>query len=436
MLRPRAALTKIQSNAISDIRRRQNLALWSKPGSGKTVIGLTATSDLFLDRTLIVGTKRICEHVWRQEAAQWAHLREHTFTLLFGSPRAREALLATPTDYHLINYELLPWLADVLHGQPWPYEAIIFDEISKMKTPGSRRVKKLRKPVQDIPFRLGLTGTPRGNSVLGLWSQFLMTNGPVLARTATEFKQRWFFPVDAGRHVWVPRPGAEKEIRELAAQYAYATPPAAASPEAKINVIPVGMNAHSWKLYNELLTELEIEVDGDSVTALDNGVMRGKLLQITSGAVYTDGEEFGVIHSDKLDALEELVEELQGDQLVVFFRFRHELARIKERFKNVAGINDLDAWLAGKHQIIAVHPASAAHGLNMHVGGCATAAWFTLPDSQELWEQGNRRLARKGQERQVVSHVLAIEGTIEDLVARQLSEHGLQQDNLISEARK
>lgn len=142
-------------------------------------------------------------------------------------------------------------------------------------------------------------------------------------------------------------------------------------------------------------------------------------------------QEWVHAHDAKLEALEDLVSELQGDQLLVFYRYKHELERIQKRISDVVGIDQVDDWLAGKHQVLAVHPASAAHGLNLHIGGCCTAAWFSLPESQELWEQGNRRLARTGQKREVVSHVLFAVNTKEKQVAEALKSHGQLQDLLM-----
>jgi len=268
-----------------------------------------------------------------------------------------------------------------------------------------------------------------------VWSQLYCTNGPSITRTYTEFKQRWFTPVDDKRLIWIPRPDAEKEIRKAAKPYAYATPLETAAPEAKINVIPVKPPKKAMDEYRKLEKELEIEFDtGDVVRALTGGVMRGKLLQVSSGAVYVDDEQNYIeMHSAKLDALDDLIDELQGEQLLVFYRFKHELDRLQKRHK-VATIDEVDDWLKGKHQVVALHPASAAHGLNLHIGGCATAVWMTLPDSQELWEQGNRRLARKGQTKNVVSHILTVADTVEERIAKSLENHGNLQNLLMEEA--
>lgn len=429
----RADLSKIQTDAISAIQSRLKLAVWSKPGSGKTVIALTAVEDMYLSRTLIVGTKRIVEHVWRQEAARWEHLQHVEMELLTGTPAQRERKLReSDKRYMLINYELLPWLLDTLKRDLSMFDAVIFDELSKMKAAGAKRFKKMRLPILQVPIRIGLTGTPRGNSMMGLWAQTYCTNGPVLGETFTHFKTRYFFPVDQRRVIWVPYADTEDRLRQKMKPYAYVTPPEAASPEAKVNPIPVGIPSAVRKMYDTLERDLTVDHKGVEVTAIEPAQMRNKLIQIASGAIYHGfDKEWLHIHDAKLDALDDMIDDLQGEQLLIFFRYRHELERIQSRISDVVGIDQVDAWLAGKNQNLCVHPASAAHGLNLHIGGASQACWFSLPESQELWEQGNRRLARTGQKKQAVSHVLYAVNTKEEKVAEGLRSHGRLQDLLM-----
>lgn len=441
MLRKRDELSTVQNLAVETITERRRVAYWAKPGSGKTVVAATAVVDLFEGPTLVCATKRICELVWRQELAKWEHLAHLDPVLLFGSPKTREKLLGGPGDFFLLNYELLPWLADLLRGAPWPFRSIIFDEVSKMKWPGTARFRKVRDPVLDIPVRIGLTGTPRGNHILGAWGQLYVTGATrthvPLAPTMSRYKARWFEPVDRERRVWRPVGGAEKEIRAKIAKggYALSAPRHTAAREATVRTIPVTVPASVRRLYAALEADLTVEIDGHTIDAVEPSVNRQKRLQLCSGAIYVDKArtQWVAVHDAKIEALAEIVEEMQGAPLLVFYRFRHELERIRSRIDNVLTIDDVPRWLE-EGGPLAVHPESAAHGLNLHEGGCATSVWFTLPDSQELWEQGNRRLARTGQREEVVALVLAIQNTVEDTVSRNLAAHGRLQDELIDVA--
>lgn len=434
-------LSTEQAAAVEELTQRRRASLWAKPGSGKTVVAATAVSDMFEGPTLVVATKRICELVWRQELDRWAHLQHLDARLVMHSrPVKRAELLEPGADFYIINYELIPWLAEELKGAPWPFRSVIFDEVSKLKWPGTRRFKRLRAPVQEIPVRIGLTGTPRGNAILGLWGQTFVTcavkGGEVpLASSMARYKAKWFQPVDDKRRVWRPLSGAEKEIRDLAHRYAYSVPRSTAAPEAKITPVPVSVPPKVRKLYAQLEADLSVTIDGHEIVGIEPSVNRGKRLQLCSGAIYTDHErkDWIRIHDAKIEALVEIVEEMQGAPLLVFYRFVHELDRMREAIPGLKTVSRTEEWIRDGGTL-AVHPESAAHGLNLHVGGCSRSVWFTLPDSQELWEQGNRRLARKGQTESVVSMVLAIQNTIEDTVSRNLQEHGRLQDELIDAA--
>ena len=432
-------LSTAQESAVEAIKERRTVSVWAKPGSGKTVVAATGVVETFEGPTLVTATKRIAELVWRQELARWEHLAHLEPVLLFGSPKVRERLLASVADFYIINYELLPWLADVFRGGPWPFSSIIFDEVSKMKWPGTRRFKNLRTPVLDIPVRVGLTGTPRGNAILGLWGQFYMTGAThdhtPLAPTIGRYKSKWFYAVDRDMRVWRPNTGAEKEIRAESPRYAYSMPRETAAPESKVVPVPISINAATRRQYAALEADLTVEIDGHVIDAVEPSVNRGKRLQFCAGAIYTNPErtEWVVTHNAKIDALVEIVEEMQGEPLLVFYRFRHELIRMQEAIPDLLTIDDAERWLE-EGGTMAVHPESAAHGLNLHTGGCSVSVWTTLPDSQELWEQGNRRLARKGQTEEVRALVLAIQNTIEDNVARNLASHGRLQDALIDAA--
>jgi len=436
----RADLSTEQNRAIDELVSRKRAQLWAKPGSGKTTVAATAVTDLFCGPTLVVATRRIVELVWQQEFTNWEHLQHLETRLLTGkySPAKRLKHLYEDADFYLINYELLPWLADELSGDPWPFGSVIFDEVSKMKNPGTRRFKKVRKPILDIDVRFGLTGTPRGNSIMGLWGQSYVTcatpGKTPFAPTMAKFKGRWFYPVDSERRIWVPMSGTEQELQDRAAPFAYSMPRASAAKEARVVPVPVALPASVRRDLAAFEADLELQIGKHHIAAVEPSVNRGKRLQLCSGAIYIDDERnFVELHTAKLDALDDVIDEMQGDALLVFYRYRHELDRIKARHPDLKTIDDVDDWLKNGGTL-AVHPASAAHGLNLHVGGCSTSVWFTLPDEQELWEQGNRRLARTGQKNDVHALVLTTQGTIEEKIADSLARHGVLQDELIDSA--
>ncbi|MFR0872326.1 MAG: hypothetical protein ACLSG5_13640 [Oscillospiraceae bacterium] len=128
------------------------------------------------------------------------------------------------------------------------------------------------------------------------------------------------------------------------------------------------------------------------------------------GAVDENGN-VKVLHDCKLEALDQLIEEANGQPVLVFYAFRHERDRIMERYPEAVDIKDdgaVASWNAGKIPIMLAHPASAGHGLNLQAGG-HIAIWYGLPTSLELYQQAN--IAPSGQKKTVLIHHILMKGT-------------------------
>jgi SNF2 family DNA or RNA helicase len=135
--------------------------------------------------------------------------------------------------------------------------------------------------------------------------------------------------------------------------------------------------------------------------------------------------------------LEDLVEAANGKPLLVAYWYKHDLQRIKARFKTARCIDtskDIDDWDAGKIPLALIHPASAGHGLNLQEGGC-TIVWFGLTWSLELYQQLNARLWRQGQKHTVVIHHIVTKGTHDEDVMRALENKDMRQSALIEAVR-
>ena len=188
------------------------------------------------------------------------------------------------------------------------------------------------------------------------------------------------------------------------------------------------------KLYDELEKYyiLEDETDG-TIVAQSGASLSQKLLQLSNGAVYTDDEDVRQIHDRKLDKLEEIIDEAQGQPILLFYNFKHDRARILECFDDVITLDDSNykaKWNSGKAKILLAHPASAGHGLNLQQGG-HIIVWFGLTWSLELYQQANARLYRQGQEHTTIIHHIMTDNTIDQRVYKALQNKELTQDELM-----
>lgn len=139
-----------------------------------------------------------------------------------------------------------------------------------------------------------------------------------------------------------------------------------------------------------------------------------------NGATYIDDKgSWHELHSAKLDALADIVEQNPSETMLVAYNYKSDLARLQKRFPDAVVLGKdqsvIDDWNAGKIPMLLAHPASAGHGLNLQAGG-SMIVWFGLNWSLELYQQFNARLHRQGQTKPVrVVHLVA-NGCIDERV--------------------
>ena len=408
-------------------------------GLGKTVITLTALWDLVLDsfdigRVLVIAPKRVAENVWVQEIEKWEHLAGLTAVKVLGSEQERRSALNTPAFLYIINRENVTWLVKNRH---WDFDMVVVDELSSFKSHQAQRFKAMRKVRPLVTRIVGLTATPAPNSLMDLWAEMcLLDMGQRLGRYIGSYRERFFVPDKRNREIvysYKPREGAEDKIYELISDICISMKAKdhLQMPELVTNRVTVSMSPKEHEVYDRLRRDMVTELNGEELDAVNAASLRNKLQQMASGAVYSSGHQTVVLHSRKLDALEDLIEAANGKPLLVAYWFHHEHDRLHERFdcRDINTAEDIAAWCAGEIPVGLIHPASAGHGLNLQSGG-STLVWFSLTWSLELYEQLNDRLWRQGQEHTVVIHHIISEGTIDEDIMSALARKDVGQNAL------
>ena len=314
---------------------------------------------------------------------------------------------------------------------------VVVDESSSFKNPGAKRFKALRKVRGMINRIVILTGTPAPNGIMDLWAQvWLLDRGQRLGKFVSRFRE-YFFTYNPWKYEYTPKPGAFEEVRRRIGDICVSMSAAdwLQLPERIVHDVPVALGEVSRKAYRKLEREMLLEADGKEITALSAGTLTNKLLQLCGGALYDAEGGTHQVHTDKLDALEELVEGLNGEPCLLFYGYRHELpgilGRLGEGVRVLEGAADAEAWNAGKVKVLLAHPASCAYGLNLQTGG-RHIIWYTLTWSLELYQQANARLYRQGQEKPVIIHRLLVQGGVDEDVAKALEGKADTQDALLA----
>ena len=432
-----------QKYAAEFIENHKTAAIFLDMGLGKTIITLTAINDLCFDtfevqKVLVIAPLRVARDTWSAEIEKWEHLKHLKYSVVIGTETERLAALNTPADIYIINRENVVWLVED-SGFPFDFDMVVIDELSSFKSHRSKRFKSLMKVRPVIKRMVGLTGTPSSNGLMDLWAEFkLLDMGKRLGRFITHYRDEFFRPDKRNGQVifsYKPKDGAEDEIYRRISDIAISMKAAEhlKMPDCVMNTVSVNLSEKEMKMYKALKTDLVLSVGNREIDAVNAGALSNKLSQMANGAVYDENKTYIEIHSRKLDALEDLIEQANGKPVLVAYWFKHDFERIQKRFdvREIKSSKDIADWNSGKISIGIIHPASAGHGLNLQTGG-STLIWFGLTWSLELYRQTNARLWRQGQKSDVVIiHHIITKGTIDEHIMRALQNKEKTQSDLI-----
>ena len=399
-------------------------------------------------KVLVIGPLRVARSVWPEERQKWDGLDFLKMSVMVGDAKQRAAALRTQADVYVINRDNVKWLTDYLekHNMPWPFDMVVIDELSSFKNHQSQRWRALRKVRPYIKRIVGLTGTPASNGLLDLWAEvFLIDKGERLGRFITRYREAYFKPAGMNPYTgvvynYVPRAGAEEQIYQKIGDISVSMKAKdyLQMPECLTVTHNVEMEAEERKLYDAMKQDLLIELEGDTLTADNAATLSNKLLQMANGAIYGAENTVKHIHDKKLEALFDLIEQANGQSVLVCYWYKHDHQRIQE-FLTAKGMptrdlksdQDIADWNAGKIPVALISPASAGHGLNIQQGG-HILIWFSQVWSLELYSQTNARLWRQGQNEVVTIHHIVTKDTVDEDVLSALKRKDTTQQNLIN----
>lgn len=455
----RSDLYAYQRHAVDFVKERRNCALWVDMGLGKTASTLTAFADMHdsleANKMLVVAPKRVARKVWSDEIETWSHLSHLRVSRIVGSEAECFRALKVKADVYTIGRDRVPWLhaqfiQDNKQVVEWPWDTVVLDEAQSFASQSSQRWKAiadLRKKSR-FPRLIELSGTPMPNGYMKLWSQlWLLDAGKRLGLCEEAMKERWFTPPVGVFTKWVIKPGAEREIQNRLKDIVLALreDDYLDLPPVVDNFIRCQLSAAAMSTYKKMEREFITEVAGKKLTAVNAGVLDGKLLQLANGAVYHEDKKWVPFHDAKLEALEEALEGIAGKALICY-GYNHDKVRISAVLERCArsegrtwrlldSDQDFSDWAAGRIDWGLLHPASAGHGLNdVYKAGAEDLIWFGLTSNLEYYQQACARLTgghrRAGKNIRV--HHIVCDGTRDDAYVSLIKKKALDQDNLIA----
>lgn len=427
-------------------------------GIGKSAACLDSLNDLFHDGSaygaLVVAPLRVANLTWPMEVRGWDQFNWMRVANL-RTEKGQRDFLNGKAHIYTINYEALGTLVNLIEmrgkRKPLPYDVVIFDELTRAKNPGGKRINHYRRNVPRVERQWGLTGTPMPNSWQDLFAQVrLVDGGERFGNNFLDFKRTYFFAPEQNsfadpthKEPWRPKAST---LETLERKIADITVTLKSSdwlniPDTHYEDVDITFSPELQKRYRTLERELVMQLSKEKVLNVANAAaLVTKLLQFTSGHIYDEERGVHHVHHLKFDALKKIAKD-ESQPLFVASIFKHEQDRIRTLFPQAKFFADaknertqelmLNEWNAGKIPMMVGHPASVGHGLNFQHGG-SVIVWLTLTYSREYYEQFIARIARRGQKNITKVYRLMVPGTVDDAVAEALANKADNEARLIS----
>lgn len=433
-----------QLQALDFCMRTPRGYLAAKAGAGKTAVALAYINRLLFEefeasRVLVVAPKRVVQQ-WPEEAAKWAFAGPLTFAMYVGPKEVRQRALGVDSGVVLVSFEFFPELIKAIRLSDWPFDLVVFDEASRLRN-GGRRGSVTWKAMNAVSAKtrsriLLMSGSPRPGTAHELYAPvFLLDQGQRLGKTLTAFRGDYLEPHKSNRHTgqvysWKLRAGMESLLYGRIEDLYFAV-----SPDLGLDAVVVDryvrLPAEVEQACLDLQTNQVLDLDELELTAPSQGTVSGKLHQMCQGAVFDDSGAVVELHEEKLEELEQILEEVEAPAIVCFW-YTHDRDRLMRRFPQAVDIateEGLAAAKAGKVSLALLHPAAAGHGIDGLQDFFSVIVWFAVPASFELYEQASRRIIRSGQKETVrVYRIIAGNGVVDERIVQRLIEKEAEQE--------
>ena len=439
-----------QLKAVEWIVSRGSAGLMLNPGMGKTSSVLAAITTLkaarLVNKVLVVAPLRVAITVWPVEASKWDDFNHlHVIHLCEMTKPEREAALARRADIYVINPESLKMVLPLLGTD---FDMLVVDESTKFKDHSTQRFKVLKPYLPRFKRRVIMTGTPAPNGLMDLFGQvYILDLGERLGRYITHYRQMYFIQEPWNKYAYMPINGAESQIYKRLSDLLLRMDPKdhLTMPDLVNNYISVKLPPETRVAYRQMEEDLITVINEDAVFGVNAAVAGSKCRQITNGFLYNSEQRgaYHVLHSEKLKALEELVEEMQGRPLLILYEYLADRDRIRAQHPTAVDITTaknlqqtIDSFNAGEIPLLMAHPRSAGHGLNLQ-GSCDAVCWFGVTWDLELYQQAIARIWRQGNPNPtVVVHHIVAEHTIDQVVLKAIETKDRSQQRLLDTLRE
>jgi SNF2 family DNA or RNA helicase len=424
------SLRPYQESAADFLYEHDRAMVLAPVGAGKTALTLAAMQDMLaagiVKRWLVIAPLRVAQHVWPVEAPKWAP--DLDLAVAIGSPAWRTKALESNARVVVTNYDNLQWLTK----QKLDFDGVVFDELTRLKNPSGVRFKAMLKALEPVKVRWGLTGSFTSNGLEDVFGQCKIIDQSLLGRSKGAFLQQYFICLNREYGEWIPAQGALAQVMARIKPATFVLEPGEYSDKLPpLHVIEMRCDLVDRDPYETMKRDFLVEFPDANAIAANAAAVTAKLQQMASGFVYDttrtasdrpgkfDVTQKSVWFSDhKFELLDELLEENQRANTIIFYNYRAELEELQRRYPHAQTLDDpnaIDRWNRGKIELLLAHPKSAQFGLNLQFGGCKMV-FVSLPWSLVDYEQAVGRLHRSGQRHDVWVYVFITNKTIDETI--------------------
>jgi SNF2 family DNA or RNA helicase len=385
------------------------------------------------------------------------HFPHRSFTILHGAAAKRQRAFSFDFDFYIINHDGIPAITETVKKDGKlqtrllrdDIDLIILDEFAAYRNGQTQRWKTMKRMIEPRQWVWGMSGKPTPTEPTDAYAEVKLIN-PAKVSNYGSFRGFQSATMDQlSLYRWKAKPDAMQTVYNiLQPSVRYTRDECLDLPDCLYETRDCALTPTQTKVYKDLAKDMIANVRGGKVTALNEGVLLMRLVQVASGVVYdVTGEHIEVDCASRLAALEEIIEEA-GTKVIVFVPFIGNI----EFLERALGVNHTVATVYGgtpkgerseifrrfqdtpDPRILVAHPACMAHGLSLTEA--STIVWWAPTTSNEIYEQANGRIERIGQSHSMLIVHLSgtrVENKIYDRLRQQQKLQGILLD-LISEA--
>lgn len=438
-------LTLEQQKAITRLFEHNQTLLVAGLGFGKAIVGLTALQELHeagvFKRAVVLAPLRVATSTWACEVDKWAHLKPGLIAVACGGEAQRQKALASDAPVIVINFESAAQLIEDA-GEGY-FDAMLIDELTKLKSTGGTLFKLLRRWVKTLAWRAGMTATPVAEFGGDIYGQaLLLDDGKALGTRKDAFMQEFCTPLDFKGYNWAMRPGAQGKIGAKLAALLYRAEDTSyleSLPELVDMFVPVPLTAAARLVY----TTMQKDSVYEDVEAPNEAVKAGKLAQVAAGGLYQNDDDERTLYwrdvtQARLAAVQEFVGSL-GEPVIITYSYGFQLDLLIEAWpdapvlggKGRATNKDIEAFNRGEVPVLIGHPKSMGMGLNLQ-SACRTLVHLSPLYSADLYKQTIGRIHRRGQTKPCTRISFYSPDTVEDRIILSLGRKAADEKDFMA----